>query len=915
MFLENSENAHSQQNFMASQMKQLRSELQDMVAIGRPLEEKSRKCVHILESLQYKRMKARRENIVEAHAKTFKWIYDERALSQHGELQHHFLQWLKNSNGIFWVTGKAGSGKSTLMKFITEHPKTRQALSQWTSHQHLITAGFYFWHAGTALQKSQEGLLRSLLYEILSQCPEMIPDVLSERWALCEQPNPAFCEWSRTELVNALTKFSSQLTMPKGACFFIDGLDEYDGDHVELIHLLQGFSRPKNIKICASSRPWNVFGTAFGGGSRPMIRLQDLTRNDITLYIRETLEQNDLFNQLRKRENAHCVELVEEVVNKAQGVFLWVFLVVRSLITGLTNADRITDLRRRLRLLPADLESYFRHMLANIDPFYEEQTAQTFKIALHASEPQNIMTYVMVDELGEDPEFALHLDTREWQSTEIRSQTESMVLRINARGMGLLEVVPNKDSDGLGGDEVDFLHRTVRDFFRLKEPEDWIARRLPPSFNPDELLCNAIFAQVKAMSVSLRRDPGKLLRLVDDMMRYAYNLETNLETAPTILLDKLSHTISQHMLAYSEGELGNGITSSVRQIRQWRTSFLSFAVQKDLKLYVAKKLDTRSCSTRSEDAYLICRALWPDVSKTPFGNREMLDLILKKGMRMTKADNSWHILFSEIAEGWAQAPDEEKILQLETISTLLLARENPREAISTTCWNTLGYTLAKDWLSASIELQRALKTMMSVLLERVPNFDPAHGKNILWFNLMLEFFHGIKGRDVGPASKEIILEIIRTFLRHGASLDEVLHRSDSSRSQGLEKDHGPEHPLWVWDLISALWQDPYFSTEQKAELRAMFPSSMDPKALPFRPCSPPGRTLDNAERNLKRAASDFKFTRTDSLDVARSKRRFKYTTATEFDDFSSTVPPWIDCNESSQGPFLLDHRTFKGALN
>ena len=43
--------------------------------------------------------------------------------------------------------------------------------------------------------------------------------------------------------------------MPKGACFFIDGLDEYDGDHVELIRLLQDFSQPNNIKICASNRP------------------------------------------------------------------------------------------------------------------------------------------------------------------------------------------------------------------------------------------------------------------------------------------------------------------------------------------------------------------------------------------------------------------------------------------------------------------------------------------------------------------------------------------------------------------------------------------------------------------------------------------------------------------------------------
>ena len=266
----------------------------------------------------------------------------------------------------------------------------------------------------------------------------MIPDLLPERWALCEQFNPKYSEWSRTELIKAFAKLSNEPIMLKRACFFIDGLDECDGDHEELIRLLRSFSWPNSIKICASSRPWNVFKRAFGKGSNTMFRLEDLTRKDITLYVRETLEQNDLFNQLRKRENDHCLELVNEVVAKAQGVFLWVYLVVQSLITGLTNADRITNLRRRLRHLPADLEYYFAHMLATIDTFYEQQTAQTFQIALHASEPQDIMTYVMLDELDEDRQFALNLDIREWQSDEIRPKTEGMELRINARGMGLL---------------------------------------------------------------------------------------------------------------------------------------------------------------------------------------------------------------------------------------------------------------------------------------------------------------------------------------------------------------------------------------------------------------------------------------------------------------------------------------------
>lgn len=882
MYMENREKAQSQHNVMATQIEQLHSKLNKLIAIGQPLELQSVKCMHILESLQYERMTARYEKIVDAHAKTFEWIYDESSLSQHGELQHHFQQWLKTGDGLFWVTGKAGSGKSTLMKFIAEHPKTRQALLQWASDQHLITASFYFWHAGTVFQKSQEGLLKSLLYEIFSQCPEIISDVLPERWKLCKPSNQVDGHWSHAELIEAFAKLSNQPILLKRACFFIDGLDEYDGDHKELIRLLRSFSRPNNIKICASSRPWNVFKRAFGTGSHTMLRLEDLTRNDITLYVRETLEQNDLFNQLRKRENAHCVDLVNEVVSKAQGVFLWVFLVVRSLLTGLTNADRITDLRRRLRLLPADLESYFALMFATIDTVYEQQAAQTFKIALDAPEPQNIMTYIMLDELDEDPQFALRLDIREWESREIGSKIETMVSRINARGMGLLEVVRSQSSDGPMGAEIDFLHRTVRDFFRLRALEDWIAHRLPPSFNTDRLLCNALLARVKTMNVTLARDFGDLYGLVDDIMRHAYHSEIDLGTTPTILLDNLSHTISQRTQEY-------GRSLNFSRILQRRTSFLSFAVQKNLKLYIAEKLGSRSSTARGEDAYLICRALRPDVSKAPSGNRAMLCLLLEKGMCMTKAANSWGILFSEIADGWAEATEEEKILQFETINTLLLARENPREAIGATSWGYLIHILFGNWLSDSIDMQRVLKTTLSSLLKTASDSDSAYSMNILWCNFMLEVSSAIEGPGVDPAEKDIILETIQIFLQHGATVGEIFLPHAATMLQDPTK--GWKQPFHLGKVILDLWRDPYFSTSQKAELKGLLPADqIDHLNLPYRPHLTHGQTLNDRGQSLKRSASEFD-SETGSLDQKPFKRRLELTTAPLTSPHPTTPPP------------------------
>lgn len=70
----------------------------------------------ILESLRYKTMHERELAIPKAHAKTC-----ERALSSppmaNGQMEPgDFYGWLKQGDGFFWVNGKAGSGKSTLIK-------------------------------------------------------------------------------------------------------------------------------------------------------------------------------------------------------------------------------------------------------------------------------------------------------------------------------------------------------------------------------------------------------------------------------------------------------------------------------------------------------------------------------------------------------------------------------------------------------------------------------------------------------------------------------------------------------------------------------------------------------------------------------------------------------------------------------
>ena len=281
----------------------------------------------LLNSLHFDYMAQRQATVEPAHEQTFGWVLDP-------SLPVKFDDWLRFQDGIYWINGKAGSGKSTLMKFLLNHVSTGESLRSWAGPKRLITASFFFWNAGTSLQKSQEGLFRFLLYEILSQCPELIRTVCSSKARNFRPFGEEYKSWTWQELWHAIAQFKDQGGAKARFCFFIDGLDEYDGEPDHIISVLKSLRDWSDVKLCVSSRPYNEFRDAFGRPSDSQMALEDLTREDIKSYVQSTLEENPRFKVLKARDD-RTQDLVQVIVEKAQGVFLWVILVVKSLLQGL----------------------------------------------------------------------------------------------------------------------------------------------------------------------------------------------------------------------------------------------------------------------------------------------------------------------------------------------------------------------------------------------------------------------------------------------------------------------------------------------------------------------------------------------------------------------------------------------------
>ena len=594
----------------------------------------------VLHSLYFAQIEERESKIPKAHTRTFQWIFKRQHRTRTSSIT--FADWCCGSDvndNLYWVAGKAGSGKSTLMRYLYNHRQTRAYLQDWAGPKELVIAKCFFWNPGTEIQKSWVGLLRSLLHDLLHQCPDMIPSIAPARWRSYEFGINQVDTWTEFELFDALHAFVREAGPTTSICLFIDGLDEFEGDddqHLELTRLFQRLSDFKHVKVCASSRPWLVFQDQFA--KRPQLLLEDLTRNDIREYIQDTLEQHDRFQALKSSNSEECVELVLEIVERASGVFLWVYLVIRSLQHGLRNEDGISDLTRRLRTIPTNLEPYFEQMMMGIDPFYRRQATALFRLVLSTRRPLSLMTVSFLHEYQENPEMALSTPLMPVSEEAVLARLLSMKRRLNSRCKGLIEVYPTRKGGLFVEQTVDFMHRTVRDFLLTRETERLLDTFSTEAIDTPLFTLNALISQAKMLDIQNLNDSDDFVRLLDDILYCAAEIESSSGELPVKLMSDLDHvciTHHQHRTAPLSRRSGNRIIDQWWEDPQdWNCSFLTLAIQTGRTGYAKRTIQSNrrlvterpgrpllDCALRRQlDAYL---GVVPDI--------ELVQLILSQG--------------------------------------------------------------------------------------------------------------------------------------------------------------------------------------------------------------------------------------------------------------------------------------------
>ncbi|KAI9692998.1 MAG: hypothetical protein M1822_004993 [Bathelium mastoideum] len=505
----------------------------------------------ILESLYFSALYAREDEIAEAHRQTFEWIFS------HGE----FTEFLKHEDGQFWVSGKAGSGKSTLMKFLHRHNQTMKALEQWADQKQLIVASFFFWNAGTSLQKSQEGLLRSILLEILQKHRSLIPVAFPGLCRTYLVTHDVDLTWLRfPELKSSLRRLLQEIGL-RGfmTCLFIDGMDEYEGDHLELCKFFDELAGMPKLKVVLSSRPGNIFRAHFG--ESPSISMQDLTAKDIQRYITDYLKNDPEVRRLGSAAQAKMEQAGEKIADRAAGVFLWVTLVVRSLLHGLYNGDDLTDLQRRLDGVPTELDQYYRHMLQGLEPIYRKQAAKMFLIMLRSIRAgyEGVSILQLAYACEDTAATAIQAPRKPLSYEEQVAICQEMERRIRSRCCGLLENYQNsleqQCTERAASSHIRFFHKSVVEFLESEKIQaDLKSDLLEEHFDADAALLACALHEIKARSPERHMlwYSSNLHDAVGDCFRMAEWLEFTRAEPCIALLDELDLTMSSHWEAVDQ---------------------------------------------------------------------------------------------------------------------------------------------------------------------------------------------------------------------------------------------------------------------------------------------------------------------------------------------------------------------------
>lgn len=367
-----------------------------------------------------------------------------------------YLEWKKGDHDFLWLKGKAGAGKSILMKSTLKDLQSQSHSSPFT------IVAYFFDEGGVPLEHSTEGVLRTVLHQIFTQNRDLLVQFINTG-------SRTFVEgealtWRVEELMEILRSLMS-LDSWTPTMILLDALDEGPRErlHSLLFYFeqlcLRNAGRPlKQLCFCLSSRHYPNITL----NNCPEIWVESENKEDIERYINQKLAHMS--------KSSQNTLLIKSILTQADGVFLWVDLVTDNLLMAENDGESIARKMQALSNTPSGLDDLYSNIFHKLSDKDRYDTFEIFKwviSALRRLSPLELCFALQMDLHSSSTTFT------SWKSSENYVESGVQMERfIRSRSRGLLEVkrLADKNTTELSSRPVvvQFIHQTVPEFLLRK---------------------------------------------------------------------------------------------------------------------------------------------------------------------------------------------------------------------------------------------------------------------------------------------------------------------------------------------------------------------------------------------------------------------------------------------------------------
>lgn len=440
---------------------------------------------------------------------TNEWIWDHPG----------FISWRHQSCGSLAIVGKPGSGKSVLAKYIMtnlqnyhDDQTSNDQISTRTGYPALLSAWFYSKRSGEQFVR-HEVLLQSLLHELLEKDPGLF-DMYKPIYRAAP-PGPQRI-W-RVEEMEALMKIFA--ASKRAFLVVIDAVDEAVDDSV--LRLVETLSQApgSNMKFVILTRPvrlldrkyWNARKIILQNENQKDIRKLAAKRCDVLKRLLHEadadmdVDSNSTDSQLDDSAAAiastfdpwsegcnleayELQQLCDTIIDRSEGVILWVILVFDSLNEMVAREGYLSlaEIRHRATQMPRGLDGFYTQFVQELQDRHDEKGQAKVRRALMWISAANEIKSFTLGELYDalavpDAEQMQLQDLQNLRSNpidrnRIPANSWSGRRRVIQRLCGsFIDIIKAPDEERIVSDEEDssavvqLMHQTVKDFLMFSD--------------------------------------------------------------------------------------------------------------------------------------------------------------------------------------------------------------------------------------------------------------------------------------------------------------------------------------------------------------------------------------------------------------------------------------------------------------